>query len=146
MGEEMFSKINSDLQKALKEKNEMRLSVLRMMKSKILYVNARGDLPDAEILKILAKYGKELKETIEESKKVNRPESAAQAEKELTIVSEYLPKQLSDDEVKAAVAAAITETGAASAKEMGKVIKAVMAKFPGVDGGKVNQFVRELLK
>lgn len=143
---EMFNKINSDLQKALKEKNGGRLSVLRMMKSKILYVNARGDLPDAEILKILAKYGKELKETIEESKKVNRPESAAQAEKELAIVSEYLPKQLSDDEVKAAVQAAITETGAASAKEMGKVIKAVMAKNPGVDGGKVNQFVRELLK
>jgi len=142
---EMFSKINSDLQKALKEKNGMRLSVLRMMKSKILYVNARGDLPDAEILKILAKYGKELKEIIEESKKVNRPESAAQAEKELAIVSEYLPKQLSDDEVKAAVQAAISETGA-SAKEMGKVIKAVMAKFPGVDGGKVNLFVRELLK
>jgi hypothetical protein len=146
MGEEMFSKINSDLQKALKEKNEMRLSVLRMMKSKILYVNARGELPDAEILKILAKYGKELKETIEESKKVNRPESAAQAEKELTIVSEYLPKQLSDDEIKAAVQAAIAETGAASQKEMGKVIKAVMIKHPGVDGGKVNQFVRELLK
>lgn len=143
---EMFNKINSDLQKALKEKNGMRLSVLRMMKSKILYVNARGDLPDAEILKILAKYGKELKEIIEESRKVNRPESAAQAEKELTIVSEYLPKQLSDDEVNAAVQAAISETGAASQKEIGKVIKAVMAKHPGVDGGKVNLFVREILK
>lgn len=143
---ELFNKINKDLQTALKEKNEMRLSVLRMMKSKVLYVNARGDLPDAEILKILAKYGKELKETIEESNKVNRPASAAQAEKELAIVTEYLPKQLSDAEIKSAVQAAITETGAGSAKEMGKVIKAVMAKHPGVDGGKVNQFVRELLK
>ncbi|MBI5700037.1 GatB/YqeY domain-containing protein [Candidatus Saganbacteria bacterium] len=142
----LFEKINSDLQKALKEKNEQRLSVLRMVKSRVLYVNARGDLPDAEVLKIVAKYGKELKETIEEMKRVNRPDAAVQSEKELTIVSEYLPKQLSDDEVKAAVQAAISETGATSAKEMGKVIKAVMGKHPGIDGGKVNQFVRELLK
>ena len=59
---ELFSKINSDLSKAMKEKNELRLSTLRMMKSKILYVNARGDLSDAEIIKILIKFSKELKE------------------------------------------------------------------------------------
>ncbi|MFA4905159.1 MAG: GatB/YqeY domain-containing protein [Candidatus Margulisiibacteriota bacterium] len=143
---ELFNKINQDLQKALKEKNELRLSVLRMMKSRVLYINARGDLPDAEVLKIIAKYGKELKETIEEMKRVNRPDSAAQSEKELTIVSEYLPKQLTDEEVEAAVKDAIAEVGATSVKEMGKVIKAVMSKHPGIDGGKVNQFVRELLK
>ncbi|MDD5594601.1 MAG: GatB/YqeY domain-containing protein, partial [Candidatus Margulisbacteria bacterium] len=69
---ELLNKINQDLQAAMKAKDELRLSVLRMMKSKILYVNARGDLPDAEVIKILTKYGKDIKESIEEFKKVGR--------------------------------------------------------------------------
>ncbi|KAF0135071.1 MAG: hypothetical protein FD145_209 [Candidatus Saganbacteria bacterium] len=82
--------ISNDIAKAMKEKEELRLSVLRMMKSKILYVNARGDLPDPEIIKIIAKYAKELKESIEEAKKVDRPEAAKKTEAELKIVEEYL--------------------------------------------------------
>jgi hypothetical protein len=143
---ELFDKINRDLQGALKEKNELRLSVLRMMKSKILYVNARGDLPDAELIKILTKYSKDIKESIEEFKKVGRGVEVERAEKELLIVQEYLPKELSPDEVKALVQQVISETGAASIKEMGNVMKAVLAKAPGIDGKLVNQFVREILK
>ena len=142
---ELLAKINSDLIKAMKEKAEMRLSTLRMMKSKVLYVNARGDLPDTEIIKILAKYSKELKESIDEANKVNRPEAAKRSEDELKIVEEYLPKQLSNDEIKAAVQSAISSTGASSVKDMGKVIKEVMGKNPGIDGKVVNQLVKELL-
>ena len=143
---ELFAKVNADLQKALKEKYELRLSVLRMMKSKVLYVNARGDLSDPEITKILTKYSKELKESIEEFTKVARTAEAARAQKELAIVQEYLPEEMSAGEVKAIVQQVIAETGAASIKEMGKVMKDVMAKAPGVDGKIVNQFVREILK
>jgi len=143
---ELFNKINHDLRKALKEKDELRLSVLRMMKSKILYVNARGDLPDAELIKILTKYSKNIKESIDEFKKVGRTAEVERAEQELKVVQEYLPKELSTDEIKALVQATASELGATSIKEMGNVMKAVMAKHPGIDGKLVNQFVREILK
>ena len=117
-----------------------------MMKSKILYVNARGDIPDAEAIKILTKYAKELAEAAEEAKKVGRLPDAEKSEKELKVVSEYLPKQISADEIKKAVESAIKELNASSIKEMGSVMKAVLAKHPGVDGKMVNQFVREILK
>lgn len=143
---ELFNKINEELKNALKGKNELRLSTLRMMKSKILYVNARGDLPDAEIIKIITKYSKELKESIEEFKKVSRNEDSAKAQKELEIVAEFLPKELSAEEIKNLVAKAVQESGAASIKEMGKVMKLVLSQHPRIDGKIVNQFVRELLK
>ena len=143
---ELFEKINSQLKDALKNKDELRLSTLRMMKSKVLYVNARGDLPDMEIIKILNKYAKELKESIAEFKKVGRTQEVERHEKELAIVQEFLPRELSPDEIKQLVEQAIRNTGAASVKEMGKVMKEVLGKHPGIDGKTVNQYVREFLK
>ncbi|MFC1511349.1 GatB/YqeY domain-containing protein [Candidatus Margulisiibacteriota bacterium] len=143
---ELFKKINDQLKTAMKEKNKLRLSTLRMVKSKILYVNSKGDLPDAEITKIIKKYAKTLKESIEEFKKVERAEEAAKHEKELAIVQEFLPQEISPAEVKKIVQAAVKETGASSIKEMGNVMKAVLAKHPGIDGKAVSQFVREILK
>lgn len=143
---ELFEKINRDLQAAMKAKDEFRLSALRMMKSKILYVNARGDLSDTEIIKILNKYAKEIKESIEEFNKVNRTNEAEKAGKELLIVQEYLPKELSPEEIKALVQKVIADLGATSIKEMGKVMKEVLAQSPGADGKIVNQAVREILK
>lgn len=143
---ELFQKINDQLKNAMKNKDELRLSTLRMMKSKILYVNAKGDLPDPEITKILKKYSKELKESIEEFKKVERAAEVERHEKEFAIVSEYLPKELSSGEIKNIVQQIIQETGAASIKEMGKVMKEVLSKHPGIDGKILSQFVREFLK
>jgi len=142
----LFNKINADLTAAMKARDELRLSVIRMMKSKVLYVNARGDLPEADVIKIVTKYGKDIKESIEEFKKVGRTVEVAQAEKELAIVQSYLPKELTPDEIKVLVQQAVTETGAVSIKEMGNVMKAVLAKAPGVDGKIVSSLVRELLK
>ena len=143
---ELFDKLNKDLQKSMKEKNEERLAVLRMMKSKICYVNPKGDLPDVEIIKILTKYKHEIKESIEEYKKVNRQDVVELNQKELKIVEEYLPRELSAEEIKSLVQQTIQELGATSIKEMGKVMKEVLAKHPGIDGKTVNQFVREFLK
>lgn len=143
---ELLNKVNDSIKTAMKSKDQARLSVLRMMKSKVLYVNARGDLPDNEVIKILTKYGKEVKESIEEFKKVGRPDDAAKAETELVIVQEFLPKQLSADEIKALVEATVKEAGASSMKDMGNVMKTITAKAPGIDGKMVSQFVRELLK
>jgi uncharacterized protein YqeY len=141
----LFEQINNDLKEAMRAKDELKLSVLRMMKSKVLYVNARGDLPEAEVIKIVTKYGKDLKEAIEEYKKVNRAAEVAKTEKELAIVQSYLPKELTPDEIRAQVQQAIAESGAASIKQMGVVMKAMQAKAPGADGKIVSQIVRELL-
>jgi uncharacterized protein len=146
MASELFNKINSDLQTALKSKDEIRLSVLRMVKSKILYVNARGDLPDAEITKIIKKYSKDLKQSIEEFKKVEKNDEVAAHEKELAIVAEYLPAEITPEEIKKIVEKAITDTGASSIKDMGKVMKEVSGNNPGIDGKIASQTVRELLK
>jgi uncharacterized protein YqeY len=143
---DLFNKINDDLKTAMKNKAELKLSVLRMMKSKVLNVNARGDLPEAEVIKIITKYSKELKESAEEFRKVGRAVDADRVDQELKIVQQYLPKELSSEEVKALVQQAITETGAATIKDMGNVMKATLAKQPGIDGKLVSQFVRELLK
>ncbi len=143
---ELFSKINSELTKAMKERNQARLSVLRMVKSKVLYVNARGDLPDVEIIKIIKKYGKDLNESIEQFKKVGKNDEVTQHEKELEIVKEFLPKELSADEIKNIVQETIKSVGAESIKEMGKVMKEITANHPGIDGKTVSQLVRELLK
>jgi len=142
----LFDKINHDLQEAMKKKDVEKLGTLRMMKSKILYVNARGDLPDAELIKIITKYSKELKEAITEAQKVNRNDIAKKTESELKIVNEYLPKELSPEEIKASVKKVIEETGASSVRDMGSVMKEVLARHPGVDGKAVNQIVREFLK
>lgn len=143
---ELFNKINAEITKAMKAKDAFRLSVLRMMKSKILYVNARGDLPDSEIIKIINKYAKELKESIDEFTKVGRQADSDKVAKELAFVQEYLPKELSADEIKSLVQATIAELGASSIKDMGNVMKAISAKAPGIDGKIVSQFVREILK
>jgi uncharacterized protein YqeY len=143
---ELFKKLNSDLAAAMKAKDTFRLEVVRMMKSKVLLVNARGDLPDPEIIKILQKYAKSLKDAIEETKKVNRPEAVAKLEGELKVVEEYLPKMLSEAEVRDIVLKAIAEVGASSPKDTGKVMKAVMGKGLNVDGSMVSRIVSETLK
>ena len=142
---ELLEKINRSLQAAMKAREELRLSVLRMIKSKILYVNARGDLADAEIIKIINKYGKDLKEAIVEFEKGGRIAETERLKAEIAIVQEYLPKELSPEEIKAAVEGIITEIGATSNKEMGKIMKEVLARYPGIDGKLVSQIVRERL-
>lgn len=143
---ELFKKISGDLQAAMKSKDILRLEVLRMMKSKVLLINARGDLPDPEIIKILQKYAKSLKDAIEETKKVNRPDAVKKLEDELKIVEEYLPKMLSEAEVREVVAKIIAEVGATTAKDTGKVMKEIMGKGLNIDGSVVSKIVSEVLK
>jgi len=141
---ELFKKLNDDLAAAMRAKDAVRLDVIRMMKSKVLNINARGDLPDAEIIKILQKYAKSLKDAIEETKKVNRPDAVKKLEGELKIVGEYLPKMLSEAEVKDIVAKAIAEVGATSPKDTGKVMKVVMGMGLNVDGSMVSKLVSQM--
>jgi uncharacterized protein YqeY len=129
--------INNAVKDAMKAKEERKLSTLRMVNSTIKNADiaARGEgkppLGDAEILSVLQKMIKQRQESVELYEKGGRAELAAAEREEIAVISAYLPKQMSDDEMKAAISAAIKETGAAGMKDMGKVVGALKAKFAG---------------
>ncbi|MBS1796927.1 MAG: GatB/YqeY domain-containing protein [Acidobacteria bacterium] len=144
-------KLVADLTQAMKNKDANRLSTLRMAKAAIMNEeNKRGAgavLADDDVLKILNSLVKQRRDSIEQFVANGRPELAEKESAEAAVLEEYLPKSASDDEIAAAVEAAIGETGASSMKEMGLVMKAALARLQGqtVDGKKVNEFVRARL-
>ncbi len=143
--------INKALTEAQKAKNERTVSTLRMVNStlKNADIEARTTgkpLGDAEVLSILQKMIKQRQESVEMYKKGARPDLVKQEEEEIAIISVYLPKQMSDAEMAAAIDAAIKDTGAAGMKDMGKVIGALRAKFAGqMDMGKASAAVKAKL-
>jgi uncharacterized protein YqeY len=144
--------INNAVKEAMKAKEERKLSTLRMMNSTIKNadIDARGQgkppLSDDDLLGVFQKMIKQRQESVELYEKGGRAELAAQERDEITVIQAYLPKQMSDDDVKAAIAAAITETGAASMKDMGKVVAALKAKCAGqMDFGKASGLVKAAL-
>ena len=144
--------INKALIEAQKAKNERAVSTLRMVNStlKNADIEARGSgkpaLGDAEVLAILQKMIKQRQESVEMYKKGARADLVKQEEEEIAIISAYLPKQMSDTEMGAAIEAAIKETGAAGMKDMGKVIGVLRAKFAGqMDFGKASGMVKAAL-
>ena len=145
----IVEKVERDLVAAMKAREELRLSVLRMMKSalKLKQVELTRPLEDSEALAILRTLLKQRHESAEQFRKGGREELAAKEEAEIKIVEEYLPAAASDEEIAAAVTAAIAETGAAGAKDLGKVMKAAMVKLAGknVDGKRVNEKARALI-
>ena len=145
-------RIVSDMTTAMKAKDASRLSTLRMVNSTIKNADiaARGEgkppLSDADLLGVFQKMIKQRQESVELYDKGGRAELAAQEREEIAVISAYLPKQMSDDEVKAAISAAIAETGAAGMKDMGKVIGVLRAKFAGqMDFGKASGMVKAAL-
>ena len=144
--------INNAVKDAMKAKDERKLSTLRMVNSTIKNadIEARGQgkppLADGDLLSVLQKMIKQRHEAIELYEKGGRAELAAQEREEIAVISAYLPKQMSDDDVKAAIAAAIKDTGAAGMKDMGKVISALRAKYAGqMDFGKASGLVKAAL-
>lgn len=140
--------INNALKEAMKAKDERKISTLRLVNStfKNADIEARTTgktLSDADLLPVLQKMIKQRQESKELYEKGNRPELAQQEADEIAIISSYLPKQMSDAEVSAAIDAAIKETGAASMKDMGKVVGALKAKFAGqMDFAKASALVK----
>jgi hypothetical protein len=154
--EEQNSMLRDDINKALieamKAKNERKVSTLRMVNSSLKNadIEARGTgkppLGDAETLALMQKMIKQRQESVELYQKGGRADLVKQEQEEIAIISAYLPKQMSDDEVKAAIAAAIAETGAAGIKDMGKVIGALRAKYAGqLDMAKASAVVKGML-
>ena len=144
--------INTALKDAMKAGDAPRVSTLRLVNSSLKNadIEARGQgkppLSDADVLGVLQKMIKQRQESVELYDKGGRAELAAQEREEIAIISAYLPKQMSEDEVKVAITSAIAETGAAGMKDMGKVIGVLRAKFAGqMDFGKASGMVKAAL-
>ena len=141
-------RLMDDLKTAMKSGEKLRLSVIRMVRSKIknAEIEKRDGLDDSEVLKVIARDVKQHKESITAFKDGNRPELAEKEEAELAILMEYMPQQMSHDEVVAIVKQVIEETGAAGPQDKGKVMGKIMVQVSGkADGKEVNQVVMDLL-
>ena len=145
----LSSSISTDIAAAMKAKDPARLSALRMLKAAVMNkgVEKGRDRDDAEVLQVVASLVKQRRESIEQFANAGRTDLVEKETAELSVLNQYLPPAASAEEIEAAVAAAIAETGAASPKDMGKVMKAVMPKLAGknADGRAVNETVRRQL-
>jgi len=145
----LVEQIEKDLVAAMKAKEELRLSVLRMAKAALMNKKVELGRPaeDVEALAVLRTLIKQRRDSVEQFRKGKRDDLADKEEAEIKIIERYLPAGASEEDIDAAVAAAIQETGAASAKDLGKVMKAAMAKLAGknVDGKHVNEKARAKL-
>src|SRR5579872_7327497 len=144
--------INNAVKDAMKAKDERKLSTLRMVNSTIKNADiaARGEgkppLSDADLLGLLQKMIKQRQESVELYEKGGRAELAQQERDEIAIIAAYLPKQMSEDEVKAAITEAMQDIGAAGMKDMGKVIGALKSKYTGkMDFAKASALVKTAL-
>jgi uncharacterized protein YqeY len=142
-------KIAADITAAMKARDAARLSALRMLKAAVMNkgVEKGRDLDDAEVQQVIASLVKQRRDSIEQFGKAGRQDLVDKETGEIGVLEQYLPPAASPEEVDAAVAAAIAESGATSPKDMGKVMKAVMPKLAGknVDGRAVNEAVRRKL-
>ncbi|HEV7645586.1 MAG TPA: GatB/YqeY domain-containing protein [Pyrinomonadaceae bacterium] len=142
-------KITGDLTTAMKAKDAERVSTLRMMRAAILNAekSGGGEVADEQVIKSLQSLVKQRKDAMEQYEKANRSDLADKEKSEAAIIEEYLPKAASQEEVDAAVAEAVSETGATSAKDMGTVMKAAMAKLAGKnpEGKMVSEAVKKAL-
>ena len=142
-------KIGGDITAAMKAKDAPRLSALRMLKAAVMNkgVEKGRDLDDAEVLQVVASLVKQRRDSIEQFANAGRTDLVEKETGEIAVLEAYLPPAASADDIDAAVAAAIAETGAASVKDMGKVMKAVMPKLAGkhADGRTINEAVRRKL-
>jgi len=157
-------RINQDFKEAFKAKEELRVSVLRLLSSSLknkemdkraklvktvsdeAELVKQSQLEDEEVLNVIGMEAKRRKDSIEQYQNGGRPELAAQEEAELAILAAYLPEQMGEEEVRKIVVESIKESGAASAQDLGKVMKVLMSKVKGkADGGMVNRIVKEEL-
>ncbi|WP_138204759.1 GatB/YqeY domain-containing protein [Haloimpatiens lingqiaonensis] len=141
-------RLQQDWKDALKGKEKFKANVISMAKAAVLHAEKTdgSSLDDEQIVEILAKEVKQRKDAIEEFKKGNRQDLVDDTEKEIQILMNYLPQQLTQEEIFKIIKASADEVGANSIKDMGKLMSAVMPKFKGrADGKLVNKIVKEYL-
>ena len=141
--------LTTDISRAMKAKDATTLTALRMLKTALTNksIEKSRALEPAEELQVVNALVKQRRDSIDQFTAAGRHELAAKEQAEIAVLDAYLPPSASDDELAVAVTAAVAETGATTAKDMGKVMKAVMAALAGktVDGKRVNELVRAAL-
>ncbi len=145
----LTQQVQKDLVDAMRNKQELRLSTLRMMKAALQNkrIDKRADLDDKEELQVFSTMIKQRKDSIEQFEKGNRHELAQKEAQEIAIIEGYMPQALGEEEIVATVRAVIAEMVSPTMKDMGTVMKNVMAKFGGarVDGKIVSEAVKKQL-
>lgn len=146
----MRDRLTEDLKHAMKARDQLRMDVIRMIKAAILNkeVELKKDLDDAEMSKIMTTLIKQRRESVDQFERAQRIELAAKERQEIAIIEAYLPQPLSESQLAALIDQVIADTGATSAKEMGLVMKAVMAALAGrpADGKQISDLVRARLR
>ncbi|MGD6818154.1 GatB/YqeY domain-containing protein [Metabacillus sp. 84] len=145
----LLDRLNQDMKQAMRNKDKDRLTVIRMVKASMqneaIKLN-KSELSEEEELTILSRELKQRKDSLQEFKNADRSDLVDKLQAEIVIVNEYMPEQLSDEELLAIINQAIEETGASSKSEMGKVMAAIMPKVKGkADGSLVNKLVQQQL-
>ncbi|MCX7671243.1 MAG: GatB/YqeY domain-containing protein [Anaerolineae bacterium] len=143
-------RLNNDLKEAMRRNDETRKLAIRAVKTAITQAKVAGtearELSEQEVLAIIAKQIKQRRESIEEFTRGNRPDLVAKEQAEIEVLEAYLPKQLSEEEIRARAQAVIAELGVTDLKGLGPVMKRLTAELKGVaDGGTINRVVRALL-
>lgn len=143
------AQLMDELKTAMKEKNAIKKSTITLIRSAIkqVEVDTRTELNDEQIIELIAKQVKQRRDALEDFKSADRADLVEQTEKELELLLVYLPEQLTEEEVKVIVEDVIASTGAASMKDMGKVMPQVIAKTKGrADGKLISTLVRSALQ
>ncbi|MDM5315840.1 GatB/YqeY domain-containing protein [Fictibacillus sp. b24] len=144
----LLNDLNQDMKQAMKDKNKQKLSVIRMLKASLQNeaIKLGRELNEEEELTVLVREMKQRKDSLQEFEKAGRDDLVAGLQDEIAVLTPYLPKQLTEEELQEIVAQTISETGAASKADMGKVMGALMPKVKGkADGGLVNRIVQQQL-
>jgi len=145
---EITVKLQQEVITAMKAREKARLGVLRMLQAAVkqVEVDQRKELEDDDVLKILTSYARKVKDQISSYGDAGRDELKNAAETELKIVAEFLPTEMTDEELSTIIATAVAETGATGPQDMGKVMKAVLGQTAGrADGGRVSALVKKSL-
>jgi len=141
--------IQSHMADAMRSKDSLRLSVLRMMKTAVKNkeVEKMKTLDEAEVLAVLNSLVKQRRDSVEQFRSGGREELAQKEEAEIKVLEQYLPASASEDDIRSAIDVAVQQTGATSLKDMGKVMKATLVLLAGksADGSRVSQLVKEKL-
>ncbi len=144
----LLERLNSDMKEAMRNKEKDRLSVIRMVKASLQNeaIKLGKELSEDEELTVLSREVKQRKDSLQEFEKAGRTDLADKIKTELTYIHEYMPKQLSEDELKELISQVIQELGATSKADMGKVMGKLMPLVKGkADGSVVNRIVLEML-
>ena len=145
----LSNRLTEDLKLAMKSRDQLRMDVIRMIKAAVLNkeVELKRDLDDAEMSRVMTTLVKQRRESVEQFEKAQRMELAAKERKEIEIIESYLPKLLSPQEIEAIVTSVVAESGSRTLKDMGTVMKTVMARLAGqpVDGKQVSDMVKSKL-